>query len=177
MFQSGELVVYGTTGVCRVEKIVRPGLSGADRDKLYYLLKPLQQDGVIYTPVDSPKVPMRPVLSAKEAEALIDLIPTMKVEACRPPSLQALAQRYQAAVRTGDCRDLVRLAMSIYVKRREAEAQKRRLGQVDERYGKQAERLLHGELSVALGIPPEEVPPYIARRVEALRAGQLSKAQ
>ena len=37
---------------------------------------------------------------------------------------------------------------------------------VDERYMKQAERLLYGELSAALGIPFEEVQPYIARRVE-----------
>ena len=55
--------------------------------------------------------------------------------------------------------------MSIYAKQKQAEAQKRRLGQVDERYRKQAERLLYGELSAALGIPFEEVQPYIARRV------------
>ena len=35
---------------------------------------------------------------------------------------------------------------------------------VDERYMKQAERLLYGELSAALDIPYEEVQPYIARR-------------
>ena len=32
---------------------------------------------------------------------------------------------------------------------------------------KPAQQLLHSELSVALGIPCEEVPDYIARRVEA----------
>lgn len=166
MFQPGELVVYGTTGVCRVEEITRPNLSGPDRNKTYYLLKPLYQDGVIYAPVENAKVPMRPVISAKEAEALIDLIPTIKAEVFLGPTLQALAQHYQSAVRTSDCKELVELMMSIYAKRRQAEAQNRRLGMVDERYMKQAERLLHGELSVALGIPLEEVQPYIARRVE-----------
>ena len=53
MFQPGELVVYGSTGVCRVEEVTRPNLSGADRERLYYRLKPLQQDGVIYTPVEN----------------------------------------------------------------------------------------------------------------------------
>ena len=166
MFQPGELVVYGTTGVCRVEEITRPNLSGPDRNKTYYLLKPLYQDGVIYAPVENAKAPMRPVISAKAAEALIDLIPTIKAEVFRGPTLQALAQHYQSAVRTSDCKELVELMMSIYAKRRQAEAQNRRLGMVDERYMKQAERLLHGELSVALGIPLEEVQPYIARRVE-----------
>ena len=69
MFQAGDLVVYGSTGVCRVEGITQPGTSGADRDRQFYLLKPLQQDGVIYTPVDNAKVPMRPVISREEAEA------------------------------------------------------------------------------------------------------------
>ena len=170
MFQPGDLVVYGTTGVCRVEEITKPNLTGADRNRSYYLLKPLYQDGVIYTPAEGGKVPMRPVISAGEAEALIDLIPSIHAEACRAPTLQALAQHYQSAVRSHDCRDLVELMMSIYAKQKQAEAQKRRLGMVDERYMKQAERLLYGELSIALDIPFEEVQPYIARRVEGISA-------
>ncbi|WP_295581270.1 CarD family transcriptional regulator [uncultured Oscillibacter sp.] len=169
MFQPGDLVIYGTTGVCRVEEIARPNKSGPDRDRQYYLLKPLHQDGVIYTPADSSKVPMRPVISAKEAEALIDLIPTVEAKVCRAPTLQALAQHYQTAVRSNDCKDLIEMVMSIYAKQKQAEAQKRRLGMVDERYMRQAERLLHGELSAALGIPFEAVPPYIADRVAQMK--------
>ena len=166
MFQPGELLVYGTTGVCRVEGIATPNLTRAERGRQYYLLKPLYQDGVIYAPVDSQKVPIRPVISRQEAEDLIDLIPSIQAEACHAPTLQALAQHYQSAVHSHNCRDLLELTMSIYLKQRQAEAQKRRLGMVDERYMKQAERLLYGELSAALGIPFEEVQPYIARRVE-----------
>ena len=166
MFQPGDLVIYGATGVCRVEEITCPGGTGADRNRRFYLLKPLQQDGVIYTPVDNAKVPMRPVISREEAEALIDLIPSIQVEAYHGSSLQALAQHYQSAVRTHECRDFLELMMSIYAKRRQAEAQKRRLGMVDERFMKQAERLLYGELSVALDIPFDQVEPYIARRVD-----------
>jgi len=165
MFQSGDLVVYSTTGVCRVEEVCRPNLSG-DPKREYYLLKPLHQDGVIYCPVDNTKVSIRPVISAEEAEALIDLIPTMRSEACRAPTLQALAQHYQAAVRSHDCRDLIEMMMSIYAKQQQAEAQHRRLGMVDERFMKQAERLLYGELSAALDISFDEVQPYIARRME-----------
>ena len=165
MFQHGEMVVYGTTGVCRVEGVTRLNATGPDRDKQYYELKPFHQDGVIYTPVDNPKVSIRPVISREEAETLIDLIPTMEAEVYRAPTLQALAQHYQTAVRSHDCRDLIELMMSIYAKQKEAESHKRRLGLVDERYMKQAERLLHGEFSVALDIPFEEVPAYITRRI------------
>lgn len=165
MFQPGELLVYGTTGVCRVEGIATPNLTRAERGRQYYLLKPLYQDGVIYAPVDSQKVPIRPVISRQEAEDLIDLIPSIQAEACHAPTLQALAQHYQSAVHSHNCRDLLELTMSIYLKQRQAEAQKRRLGMVDERYMKQAERLLYGELSAALDIPYENVQAYIAQRV------------
>ena len=136
MFQPGELVMYGTTGVCRVESIDRPNLTGADCGKAYYNLKPLQHNGIIYTPVENSKV-----------------------------SIQALTQHYQAAIHSGDRRELIRLMMSIYAKQKQAEAQKRRLGMVDERYMKQAERLLYGELAASLEIPFDQVQSYIARRV------------
>ena len=167
MFQPGDLVVYGFTGVCRVEAITRPNTTGPDRNRQFYLLKPLQQDGVIYTPVDNWKVPIRAVISRETAEALIDLSPSIRAEAYHGPTLQALAQHYQEAVRSHNCKALIEMMMSIYAKRRQAEAQKRRLGMVDERYMKQAERLLHGEFSAALGIPFEEVGDYIAKRVAA----------
>ena len=136
MFQPDELLVYGTTGVCRVEGVTRLNQTGPDRNRQYYVLKPLLQDGVIYTPVDNQKVPMRPVITAEEAETLIDLIPTIQAEACRAPTLQALTQHDQSAVRSHDCRHLIELMMSIYTKRQQTEAQNRRLGMVDERYMK-----------------------------------------
>ena len=166
MYQTGDLVVYGATGVCRVEGQATPEARGANRGRPFYLLKPLYQDGIIYTPVVGGKVPMRPVMSAQDARGLIDLIPSVHAEALHERTLQLLAQRYQTALSSGDSRDLLRLTMSIHKKRKQAEEQNHRLGMVDEKYGKQAERLLFGELAVALDIPMEDVPSYIASRVE-----------
>ena len=168
MFQAGDLVVYGTTGVCRVESIDQPNMTGADRNKKYYRLKPFYQDGVIYTPVDNTKVSIRPVITREEAEELIDLIPSIRAEVYRAPTLQALAQHYQSAVRSRNCQGLVELMMSIYTKQQQARAQNRRLGMVDERFMKQAERLLYGEFSIALEIPRENVAGYIRERYETM---------
>ena len=41
---------------------------------------------------------------------------------------------------------------------------------VDERYLKQAEQLLFGELAAALEIPYEAVQPYIADRIAAVHS-------
>ena len=166
MYQTGELIVYGSTGVCRVEGYTGLDRPGEDRERRYYLLKPLWQDGVIYTPVDGGKVPMRPVMSREEAETLIDRMPGIPAAACQGSTAQALARQYQSAVREGGHQSLVEMMKAIYRKRRQAEAKNRRLGQVDERYMKQAERLLYGELAAALGIPYDGVEEYIAARLE-----------
>lgn len=166
MFQAGELIVYGATGVCRVEGFAGLDQPGADRNRRYYLLKPLWQDGVIYAPVDSEKVPMRPVISRAEAEALIDRMPGIQAAACRGGTAQALAQQYQSAVRDGGHQALIEMMKAIHRKRGLAESKNRRLGMVDERYMKQAERLLYGELAAALGIAYDEVEDYIASRLE-----------
>ena len=167
MFQIGELVMYGSTGVCRVEGISGLDQPGGDRGKRYYLLKPLWQDGMIYAPVDSEKVPMRPVMGRAEAEALIDRMPEIPAAACRGGTPQALAQQYQSAVRDGGHQALIEMMKAIYRKRAQAEAKNRRLGLVDERYMKQAERLLYGELATALEVPFDQVAGYVAGRLEA----------
>ena len=140
MFQAGDLLVYGTTGVCRVLSIDRrqERVGSTRQERLYYQLKPIYQGGLIYTPVDNDKVSMRPIISRQEAEDLISEIPTLHPAACRASSTQALTQQYQASLRQHNCRSLVELAMSIHAKRRQAESQNRRLGMVDERYLKQA---------------------------------------
>ena len=74
MFQPGDLVVYGPTGVCRVEAVTCPKPAPGEKERPYYQLRPLHQDGVIYTPADQAKIPIRPVISAQEADALIDEI-------------------------------------------------------------------------------------------------------
>ena len=159
MFQAGDLLVYGSTGVCRVLSIDRrqERVGSIRQERLYYQLKPIYQGGLIYTPVDNDKVSMRPIISRQEAEDLISEIPTLHPAACRASTTQALTQQYQASLRQHDCRSLVELAMSIHAKRRQAESQNRRLGMVDERYLKQAEQLLFGELAAALEIPYEAV--------------------
>ena len=99
MYQVGELIVYGGTGVCRVEAVETPQQRGPEAGRQYYLLKPLYQDGTIRIPVDS-KVFMRPVISRQEAEALIDAIPGMHAEACHERNFTQLAARFMKRAET-----------------------------------------------------------------------------
>ncbi len=162
MFQVGELVVYGSTGVCRVQEI-RP--MGPDKRE-YYVLSPLYQTCTISAPVGSTKVFMRPILTKQEAEALVTQIPHITAEPVHDRSLQQLTEHYKASLETHDCADLVELAKSIYAKKCAAQKLNRKLGSVDERFMKRAEELLFGELAAALEIPVDQVQAYIQSKLE-----------
>lgn len=166
MYQAGELILYGRTGVCRVEEITTVKQRGVSEEQLYYVLKPLYQSCNITTPVGSTKVFSRPIISREEAERVIGTIPTVKPVAYHNRNLNQLREHYRSCMETYDCVDLIKLTMSLYVKKREAEAQKRKFGAVDERFMKEAEDLLFGELAAALDIPREEVRGYIERTLK-----------
>lgn len=169
MYQVGDLILYGSTGVCKVADITTQELAGKDKKQLFYVLEPLYQNCTIFTPVITTKIFMRPIISKDEAERLIDMIPTIRVEAYHNRDLNQLAEHYKASLSTHDCSDLIELSMSIYAKKQFAEQQKRKFGVVDEKFMKRAEDLLFGELAAALNIPKDQVPEYIAERVEEKR--------
>ena len=163
MYQSGELILYGRTGVCRVEEITCTKQHGSGEEQMYYVLRPLYQNCNITTPVDNTKVFSRPIISREEAERVIGVIPTVEPEVYHNRNLNQLREYYRSCMESFDCVDLVKLTMSLYRKKREAEDQKRKFGAVDERFMKEAEDLLFGELAAALEIPRDEVRGYIER--------------
>lgn len=172
MYNIGELVLYGSTGVCRVSEIKTQDFPSTGEQRLYYVLKPLYQSCVISVPVDSDKVFIRPIISKDEAERLISLIPGRQCEAYQNHGTRELAQHYDSMLKSHNCEDLIDLTMSIYAKKEASAQKKRRFGSVDERFLKQAEDLLFGELAAALEIPRGEVRGYIAARVsDAEKAG------
>lgn len=170
-------MVYGWTGVCRVKEVAPRQEAGGKRDRLYYTLESQQNGCMIYTPVDSDKVFMRPIISRQEALNLIDEIPNIQAEAYRTPVTRELVEHYEEALRSRDCGDLIRLTMSIHAKKEGAAAQKRRFGAVDERFLRRGEDLLFGELAAALGIEPDQVPAFIADRVEKVQPAESATIQ
>ena len=167
MFCEGEYVVYGDLGVCRVEGVTQRRFEGLDAAHLYYVLAPVYQGGVLYIPADIPRICLRAVISAEEANRLIDAIPTIEGEAFHSRSAQELSVHYEQALRTHDCAVLIRLTASIYAKKQDLASRKKRMGRVDEHFMKKAKDSLNGEFAIALGIPREDLPAYISRRIAA----------
>lgn len=168
MFHVGDLIVYGSEGVCRVDAIGVPEIFDSNQDKQYYTLSPLYRQGTVYTPVDT-KVFMRPVISKQEAIDLIKSIPEIDDRVIENRNIRILSEKYQETMKSHNCEDLLRIVKSVHHKKRLMDKKGKKLGQVDEKYYKKAVDLLHGEFAVVLDIPKEDVGNYIANHVKSLK--------
>ena len=167
MFQVGDLIIYSGEGVCRVESIGKPEMSDVNKDRLYYTLAPIYREGKIFIPVDT-KVFMRPILTKEAALELIRQIPQIETTICQDRNQRQLTEHYQNLIQSHQCDDLVQIIKAVYLKEQVVRARGKKPGQVDERYRKRAEDMLHGELAVALGIDREEVASYIQKSIEQI---------
>ena len=144
MYQVGEKIVYGGNGVCVVDEIRMIELPHSDSDaKAYYVLRPIFQDCKISVPVDT-KIFMRPMITAEQAQELVDSIPEIDAEPYYNTALRQLQDHYEQKISL---------------------EQKKKFGAIDERYLKRAEDLLFDELAAALEIPRDHVRQYIENRL------------
>lgn len=181
MFEKGEFIIYGSRGVCEITDVstLRMGSAGSrctasravskDRDRLYYVLRPVtDRDGKIFTPVDNDKIRMRRILTRKEAEELIREIP--QIGNLWVPDEKQREQNYKQAVGSCDCRELVKVIKTLWIRNQERLSQGKKITVMDKKYFRMAEDTLYAELSLSLDIPKEQVRDYIAQQVETNQA-------
>ena len=163
MFSVGEKIIYGENGVCTVSEIGSLPMSG-ESDKVYYHLKPLVGNGTYFTPIDSSAY-MRPVMSREEAEAFIATIPDFEPAICSDTRFNHVDAFYRDLFKLHSCEALVSVIKGLYSRMAERKTKSSRA----EATMKRAKDILHGELSVALGIDIGEVEDYILQSVGADR--------
>ncbi|NLL76174.1 MAG: CarD family transcriptional regulator [Clostridiales bacterium] len=169
MFKKGDYVVYGNTGVCRIEDITTLDMKGVSGSRLYYILIPRhQKESKIFTPVDSDKTVMRAVLTKDEADALIHEIPD--IEELWVSDDKQREERYKETIRSGECRDWIKVIKTLYVRRQKRIAQGKKTTVMDEKYLRIAEDNLYSELSVSLAIPKDQMQEYITDRILEMEA-------
>lgn len=165
MYEIGQLLVYGSSGVCRVEALEHPDFAPPEmKDRLYYRLKPVYEPGRLYVPADT--AALRPVVSRAEAEALLRALPGLEPRPCESHSPQILTEHYKGFFRTHRCEDLLQLLKTLH---RKTAASAKKLSKVDRIYQKKAEEQLCREFALALDCTPDEVQTLLQN---ALRGAQ-----
>lgn len=167
MFQKDEYVFYGSGGICKISDIQISPLEGMPADREYYVLQSVHdKNGVMYIPVDSDKVFLRPLLNQAEAEALLDRIPS--VEIIVEENAKLLRNKYLEAMRTYQPVEWVRIIKTVYRRTTDPERQRQRLSETERTLAESAKRYLYTELSLALGRPAEDMEAYITEHVKKM---------
>lgn len=165
MFSVGDTVSYGTQGICTIKEISEVEM-GNVKNKYYILVPVYDQKATIYVPTDNQKLTdnMRRLLSPAEINKLIDVAaaqPMLWVE--NDPQRK---EHCLAVIKSGDRTELMRLTYMLYLKREELKNSKKHFHISDERFLRDAEKLLHDEFAYILGIKQDEVSNYILNRIK-----------
>ncbi len=172
MFQTGEYVMYGRTGVCRIEDIAEYSFGDSAGQRTYYKLSPVFSKGdIIYVPVDG-CAHMRSVVDREEAQDCLRRFPGSKPKIFRSRIQRQVREHYETMLETYDMEVLLELIKETYAKRAEAAAQNKKFGQVDEQFLKYAEKLACGELAVVLDASVDSIRSAFRRQ---MREAQKSK--
>ena len=145
VFVKGEYVVVGNKGVCTIEDITTLNISGVDKEREYYILKPVYVPGsTVYVPVDAAQDSMRRVLTKEEAKQLIDEIPEIPLITITNDKL--LEQEYRGCMKTNNCEEWIKIIKTIYLRKQKRLEAGRKVTAVDAKYFRIAEDNLYGEL-------------------------------
>lgn len=165
MFTVGDYVVCGNNGICRVQDITTLSITGVDKNRKYYLLKPVFLSGsTVYIPVDTADAAMRRAVSREEALAFIHAIPDIPLIPLADE--KTLEKTYKEYIHEGSCVSWLKLIKTIYLRKEKRILNGNKITAVDSRYFKLAEDFLYGELSVALEMTKDEVRDYIVQTIE-----------
>ncbi len=168
MFQIGEVVAYGATGICIIENICITSLNRSGTNKQeYYVLRPKATPTCLtYVPTSNSKLleKMRKLMTRQEIDALLDAVKGRDLDWI--PDARQRADQYGQILFRGLTEELLLLIQRLYLEKKACSSAGRRFSTADERLLVNAERTLSEEFSYALEIPEKDVPDYIAQRLE-----------
>ncbi len=164
MFEIGEHIVYGTSGICRVEEICKSPYDKNDT-RTYYLLIPAHNPmgSTIYTPVDNDRVPMRRLMTPEEIEALICAMPA--IEVLQVPVEKQRREIYRTVIGALRPEGYVSVIKTVHRRREELTAARKHFPVSDMEYGRLAKHMLYSECAHVLGLAEDGMEAYIEEKL------------
>ena len=167
-FAVGDLIIYGTSGLCLVDSLGPVKLPYDSEPQTYYVLKPVsRENSKIYVPLknDTLTAKMRPTLKKTEIDAILHGIGVEVMD--WDQDKMARHATFHSILAQRDEKAMLLMMRCIYLKRGELVAEGKKMPAADDDLLKSAEKLLEQEFSHSLGIPLGEVARYIQREIAA----------
>lgn len=166
-FEIGDLVVYGTNGLCTIEGVEMMSFADGMPENPYYVLRPdSNNSSTVYVPQNNDKLlgKMRKLLTRDEIETI--------VLACRDEDMpwnndrRFRNEQFRKIMATGVHKELLLMVKCIHTRKKELDLEGKKLPTTDSNMLKQAEKLVNEEFSYVLKITPEEVGEHIRSVLE-----------
>ena len=165
MFQSGEWVMYGVHGVCRVVGTEKQ-LVGRKRTE-YLVLEPLaQNESRFFLPTANPTAlaKLKAVLQVEELKALLISEELQEDVWIKEENLRK--QTYRELINSGDRTALLKMVATLYRYRDAQAAAGKKFHQCDDNFLRDAEKLLASEIALVLEMTPEEARNYLREQLK-----------
>ncbi len=147
MFKVGDLIIYSSHGLCRIDEICERADLG--EGKKYYTLHPVEDNKLkISIPVDNDKVNMLELLDREEAEEIIGLFEYPGVSWIEINSKRN--EIYSEVLKTGNRRDISKIVNTLLRKKYKTENVGKKFHERDQRLLSCAKNILFAELAIAL---------------------------
>ena len=158
MFQVGDAVSYGTSGVCTIAEKKKVCLAGQPCE--CYILKPVYDRTMkICVPCNS-QVLLERMRTLPSKEEILELLQEPAPEHNSDPEVRK--ERYRQTLQSGDRHALLRMIRDIYTERRHRHAMGKQLSSYEDSALREAQHILHRDSANTIGIEPQEVPEFIA---------------
>lgn len=168
MYKVNEIVLYGNEGVCKITEIMTRSFGNKTMD--YYVLKPVYSKGsTIYVPIENEELTnkLKKILSAEEIMELIHGMPDADSVWVDNDNLRK--EKYKDILRNGNRVELVQLIRTLYLHQQKLKDNGKKFHAADDKFFKDAEKILYDEFAYVLKIKQEEVIPFICEQIEVER--------
>lgn len=167
MFQVGEQVLYGVHGVCTVATYESRRI---DRKNVTYLvLESADQCGSKYfVPVQNPVAmgKLKPILSGEELTTLL-LSDAVRTDVWIQDE-NVRKQAYRDLLSRGDRKSILQMVYSIYRHKDRMASMGRKSHLCDDNFLRDAEKLIISEISVTLGMNPEQARAFLREKLRPI---------
>lgn len=165
MYALGDMILYGTNGVCELLDVVDRDCGG--KMVTYYMLKPIYaSNSTVFVPIHNEKLTakMRPVLTKEQIDEMLHSIP--EEYAGWIADERQRKEQFKDIVSRADAFELIQLVKALLKHKQDVLARGKKVHIADERMLQEAEKMISDEFAYVLNISQEEVRDYIIKEMK-----------
>ncbi|MCF0148136.1 MAG: CarD family transcriptional regulator [Clostridium sp.] len=158
MFKKGDLVIYSSHGICKIDDICEKKISNVT--KSYYSLHPMDDRKLsISIPVDNDKVNIQELLTKEESENIID---SFKFEGYEWIDMSNERNtKYNEILKQGNRTEIAKIANTLMKKKIEIEDNNKKFYEKDKKILQSIQNALFAELAFILNTTSEDIEEQI----------------